>query len=43
MMLQIGGAAPDVQLTALNGRPTMLAESWRSGHTALLVFLRHLG
>ena len=43
-MLQAGDRAPDLTLTTLDGQPISLAETaWRGGHTALLVFLRHLG
>jgi len=42
-MLRIGDEAPDIMLTAIDGQQVPLAETWRNGHTALLVFLRHLG
>jgi peroxiredoxin len=43
-MLQAGDRAPDLTLTTLDGQPISLAETaWRGRHTALLVFLRHLG
>lgn len=42
-MLRIGDKAPDLRLTTLDEQPISLAETWRGGHTALLVFLRHLG
>jgi peroxiredoxin len=42
-MIRIGDAAPDLTLTTANGQPVALSELWRTGHAALLVFLRHLG
>jgi peroxiredoxin len=44
MTLQVGDRAPDLTLATPDGQPVCLAEAaWRSGRTALLVFLRHLG
>jgi len=44
MRLQVGDRAPDFTLTTHDGQPVSLADAaWRNGHTALLVFLRHLG
>jgi peroxiredoxin len=42
-MVQIGDLAPDVSLKTTNGQIVSLAETWRSGRHALLIFLRHLG
>lgn len=41
--LQPNDTAPNVTLLDLNGQSIPLANMWRGGQTALLVFLRHLG
>ena len=43
MTVQVGGPAPNVTLATLDGQPAQLAQTWQTGQTALLVFLRHLG
>lgn len=42
-MVTIGDPAPDINLQTITGETVSLAETWRSGHHALLIFLRHLG
>ena len=43
MAVQAGQPAPNVTLTTLDGQPVPLAQAWRAGRPALLIFLRHLG
>jgi len=40
---RIGQPAPDARLKTLDGDDVSLAEAWRGGRHALLVFLRHPG
>lgn len=42
-MLTIGDLAPEVKLATITGESVSLAQTWRSGRHALLIFLRHLG
>jgi hypothetical protein len=42
-MLMVGDPAPETQLETMTDEPVSLAETWRKGHHALLIFLRHLG
>jgi peroxiredoxin len=42
LALQVGDAAPDVELTASNGSRVRLSALWQS-QPLLLVFLRHYG
>lgn len=42
-MVQVGDPAPDSHLQTTDGQIVSLAEAWRSGRQALLIFLRHLG
>ena len=42
-MFNISDAAPNFTLPALDGPPVTLSDVLEGGHSALLIFLRHLG
>ncbi len=42
-MFNIGDAAPNFTLSALDGTPVVLSDVLGGGHSAVLIFLRHLG
>ena len=41
--MKSGDTAPDFILTTVKGQAISLRDTLRAGHSALLVFLRHLG
>ena len=42
-MLKVGSDAPNLELTAVDGRRVVLSDELRADGHVLLIFLRHLG